>query len=192
MAEAFRRERKGRISCHIEPSERALITQLLGELCALLTTDDLPETADLDPLMRELGLADLACAQVSDPDDPVLRRLLPSGYPGDPEAAAEFRRYTDTSLRTGKIDDARTMKATLDALGDDGSGFVAIDKTEATAWLRAINDLRLALGVQLNVTAESYPDPTELADDDQAAFSAALYDFLTWWQDSLVRALLPR
>lgn len=191
MAEAFRRERRGRISCRVEPDERALLEQLLDELCALLTTDHLPETAELDPLMRELGLTDLACEQVSDPDDPVLRRLLPSGYSGDPEAAAEFRRYTDTSLRTGKIDDARTMKVTL-GLGIDGAtGVVTIDRTQAAAWLRAINDLRLALGVQLNVTAQSYPDPTGLAREDQTALSAALYDFLTWWQDSLVSVLLP-
>lgn len=192
MAEAFRRGRKGRISCRVEAEERALLEQLLDELCALLTTDDLPETADLDPLVRELGLADLTCEHVNDPDDPVLRRLLPSGYSGDPEAAAEFRRYTDTSLRTGKIDDARTMKATLRSGLDTSTGVVTIDKTQATAWVRAINDLRLALGVQLNVTADEYPDPSCLADDDEAAFPAAVYDFLTWWQDSLVRALLPK
>lgn len=191
MAEAFRRERKGRISCRIEPHERAVLEQLLDELCALLTTDHLPDSSDLDPLMRELGLADLACAEVSDPDDPVLQRLLPSGYSSDPEAATDFRRYTDTSLRTGKIEDARTMQASLRAQADR-SGIVTIDKAQGTAWLRAINDLRLALGVQLNVTADSYPDPTELAEDDQAAVPAALYDFLTWWQDSLVRALMLR
>lgn len=189
MAEAFRRDRKGRIVCRVEPEERAILQQLLGEISALLTRDDLPKATDLDPLIHELGLADLVCRHTAEPDDPVLRRLLPSGY-ADDESAAELRRYTDTSLRAAKIADAEAMKTALEALTSGRERVIVIDRTQAVAWLRAINDLRLALGVRLNVTAESTWD-LEATSDEGDAVPAALYDFLTWWQDSLVRVLLP-
>ncbi len=34
------------------------------------------------------------------PEDPVLARLLPDAYRDDPEAAGEFRRYTEPALRS--------------------------------------------------------------------------------------------
>ena len=42
------------------------------------------------------------------PEDPVLARLLPDGYRDDPEAAGEFRKYTEPSLRSAKHQAAQT------------------------------------------------------------------------------------
>ena len=37
------------------------------------------------------------------PDDPALHRLFPDAYADDEDASAEFRRFTERSLRDGKL-----------------------------------------------------------------------------------------
>lgn len=183
------------VETRLEPIERVMIRQLLDELCDLLRSDDDVDPSDVDPLARQLGLedlTDLSAAAIFAPEDPVLNRLLPEGYRDDPMAASEFRRYTDGGLRAGKVADAEVVRAGLDRADADEDGVVLVADDDAPCWLRAINDLRLALGVRLEITAESAAelDPDELDDDDPRAAQAAIYDFLTWWQDSLVRALM--
>ncbi len=51
------------------------------------------------------------------PADPVLARLLPDAYQEDPEAASEFRKYTESSLREAKKYFAQTLLDTLPAKG---------------------------------------------------------------------------
>ncbi len=51
------------------------------------------------------------------PADPVLARLLPDAYQEDPEAAGEFRKYTESSLREAKKYFAQTLLDTLPAKG---------------------------------------------------------------------------
>ena len=84
------------------------------------------------------------------PEDPVLARLFPDAYGDDPEAAGDFRRYTEQGLRSGKVAAARTVLATL----PDEGGRVRLSAGDAEAWLRALNDVRLALGVLLGITEE--------------------------------------
>ena len=121
----------------------------------------------------------------SPPEDPVLARLLPDAYRDDPEAAGEFRRYTEQSLRSGKVAAARTVLATLPEHG----GRVRLEPEEAQAWLRSLNDLRLAIGTMLGIT-EDYEDELEAAAwaDPRSAYLEA-YHWLGYLQDSLVRAL---
>ena len=73
---------------------------------------------------------------------PVLARLLPDAYRDDPDAAGEFRRFTESGLRSGKAQCAQTLLDTLPASG----GRVKLTSQEAEAWLRSLNDVRLALG----------------------------------------------
>ena len=93
------------------------------------------------------------------PEDPVLARLFPTAYRNedDAEAAADFRRYTGNSLRQGKAANAACL---IDVLEDAGlpdepeEGLfidVELDPATASAWLRALTDLRLAIGVRLEV-----------------------------------------
>ncbi len=118
-------------------------------------------------------------------DDPVLTRLLPEGHRGDPELAADYRELTESSLRGGKADDLATVRATLPA----GGGEVRLDREQAGAWLRCSNDLRLALGVRLDVTEDTEP-PDDVA--DEADHQLAVYYWLTAVQGSLVDALAAR
>ena len=116
-------------------------------------------------------------------DDPVLARLLPDGHRGDPRLAADYRDMTESSLRGGKADDLATLRATLPA----GGGVVRLDRDQAGAWLRTTNDLRLALGVRLDITEDTEP-PDDVA--DEADHQLAVYYWLTAVQASLVDALV--
>ena len=114
--------------------------------------------------------------------DPVIERLLPPGHASDPEIAADYRDLTEAGLRTGKSDDLAVVRATLPLEG----GEVRLDAEQARAWLRTTNDLRLALGTRLGISAESEPpeDPT-----DEEGSQLAVYHWLTAVQGSLVDAL---
>jgi hypothetical protein len=83
----------------------------------------------------------------SPPEDEVLRRLLPNAY-ADEVDASEFRRYTESTLRGKKQAHAMSMRMYLKSADDD---IVDLDHDSANAWLGAINDIRLALGVRLKV-----------------------------------------
>src|SRR4029453_13655507 len=48
-------------------------------------------------------------------------RLFPDIYPDRPEDAAEFRRYTEGDLKTGKIDQAGAILAALPSAGAGGA-----------------------------------------------------------------------
>jgi hypothetical protein len=114
--------------------------------------------------------------------DPVVERLFPRGHAGDPEIAAEYRELTENGLRSGKADDLATVRATLPPDG----GEVRLDGEQARAWLRTTNDLRLALGTRLGVTAETEPPDDPSSDEGQ---QLAVYYWLTAVQGSLVDAL---
>lgn len=188
MAKGFTRKGE-KLRCQLDPVEQMLIANLLDELIEALRPGE--PHADADPLAVELGLADLGTdAVTSAPDNPVLRRLLPDAYSDDEVAAAEFRRYTDDSLRRSKIADAESLRAGLDAAAADRKGRIEIDSTTADRWLRAINDLRLALGVQLEIDDSSADRIAALGEADPMYPAAMVYDFLTWWQDGLVLALM--
>lgn len=138
----------------------------------------------------DLSPADLAAmlgatGPTSPPQDPVLARLLPDAYRDDPEAAGEFRRYTEQDLRSGKVAAAQTVLATLPAEG----GQVRLGPEDAQAWLRALNDVRLAIGTVLGIT-EDYEDELEAASSahPRSAY-LEVYHWLGYLQDSLVRAL---
>ncbi len=119
------------------------------------------------------------------PDDPVLARLFPDAYSDDPQAAGEFRHYTEDSLREAKSATARLVLATL----PEGGGRVRLTGEEAQSWLRALNDVRLALGVRLDITEDFERQLASLPAGDPRAAYFQVYDWLTYIQETLVRSL---
>lgn len=114
--------------------------------------------------------------------DPVVARLFPDGHRSDPELADDYRGMTESSLRSGKADDLAVVRATLPADG----GEVRLDEDEAGAWLRTLNDLRLALGTRLDISEDSeFPEDA----DGEEGHQMAVYYWLTAVQGSLVDAL---
>ncbi|WP_283137311.1 DUF2017 domain-containing protein [Rhizohabitans arisaemae] len=174
MSGGFTRRGDG-VEIRLDVGEVAILRSLASQILGLVE----PGAVGDDPLERALGIVDSA----GPPDDPVLARFFPSAYREDPEAAGEFRRYTEASLRDGKRDDASTLMQT--AL----PGKVRLDQEEAQAWLRSINDVRLALGVRLEVTEEIHEEVAAMSEDDERYPAFVTYDWLTFLQDSLVRAL---
>jgi hypothetical protein len=154
------RARGGEIVARLDPAEAGVVGLLLDQLEQLLGAE-----------AQDVG------------DDPVLARLLPEGHRGDPELAADYRELTEASLRNGKADDLATVRATL----PDAGGEVRLDPDQAAAWLRSTNDLRLALGVRLDVTEETEP-PDQVTDDED--HQLLVYYWLTGLQGSLVDALV--
>ena len=124
----------------------------------------------------------LAADRADSGGDPVIERLLPPGHASDPELAADYRALTEDGLRSGKADDLAMVRATLPPDG----GEVRLDDEQARAWLRTTNDLRLALGTRLGVSAETEP-PEDPADEEGSQL--AVYYWLTAVQGSLVDAL---
>ncbi len=189
-------------------AQAAIIRDLVGQVIELIDTDEqddgsaLPnDAAAPEPGTRTGGTGglptdgtvnagDLAAmvgfAEDAElPDDPVLARLLPDAYRDDPEASGEFRRYTEQGLRSGKTAAARTVLATLPPEG----GRIRLSEPEAKAWLRAMNDVRLALGTRLGVTDDFDDQVSDMAPEDPRAAYVGVYQWLAFLQETLVQAL---
>ncbi len=119
------------------------------------------------------------------PADPVLARLLPDAYNDDPEAAGEFRKYTESSLREAKKYFAQTVLETL----PPGGGRVKLTADQARDWLRALNDVRLMFGVRLEVTEDFEEQLSALDPKDPRVAAFEVYDWLGAVQESLVHAI---
>ncbi|GAA1242614.1 DUF2017 domain-containing protein [Kitasatospora nipponensis] len=130
------------------------------------------------------------------PADPALGRLFPDAYgepgrPADPQtkaAAGEFRRYTELDLRARKREDALLVIRSLDTLGGRG-GILRTSAGDCPAWLRALNDLRLTLGVRLEVTEDDEQGLYELPDDDERKPLVMAYLWFGAMQESLLEAM---
>jgi Domain of unknown function (DUF2017) len=111
---------------------------------------------------------------LANPDDPLLRRLFPPAYTDDDQASAEYRRLMTEDL-------VERHQASLDIL-ERTAGATELSEEEVTAWMGALNQLRLVLGTSLDVSEE----------DDPAALTSPqhqLYYFLGALQELVVDAL---
>ena len=174
----FRGIRGGGAAARFAAEEAMLLRGLVSQVAELVGDEAI---ASRDPLEQMFLLSD----NVLLPDDPVLARLLPDAYRDDPAAAGEFRRYTESGLRAGKVAAAQTV---LDTLPERG-GRVRLAAADAQAWLRAINDVRLALGVRLDVSEDWEGMLKGMQQDDPRAAGLWIYDWLSYLLETLVEAL---
>jgi truncated hemoglobin YjbI len=175
VSSGFSPGKSGGVVARFEAAEVSLLRSLVSMMLGLVSPG---ETSD-DPLERALGIG-IGNGDV--PSDPVLARLFPSAYE-DAGEAAEFRRYTEATLRDGKRADAQTVFDTA------RSGATELTPEQAQAWLRALNDVRLTLGTKLEVTEEIHDEIAVMSEDDPRYPAYVTYDWLTYLQDTLVRAL---
>jgi hypothetical protein len=124
----------------------------------------------LAPQLRELLGGDLA--------DPNLRRLFPTAYAEDAERDREYHALVRDDLADRRLASIDTLLATLDER--------RLTEEQLTAWMGAVNDLRLVLGTRLDVSEE-----TELGDDPDDPDTAllALYTYLGFLLEQIVDAL---
>jgi hypothetical protein len=198
VARAFRRK-GARFVARLDEDEREVVLGLLEQTRQFLAPVPRPPTGDpFDDLVARLGMPRLkdlespADQPSQIPRDPALDRLLPSAHRDDPALAAEFRRLTEHGLREGKAGNLSVgIQAILDADGDR----VWLDREQAQAMVVALTDVRLLLGERLGLRTDEDADALqdrleEASEDDPQLHLAAAYDFLTWFQESLIQALM--
>ena len=161
-------------------AEREVLVNLTEQIIELLA--ERVDHHNDDPLAAMVGIT----AHDTPPDDEVLLRLLPNAY-ADQVDSSEFRRYTESTLRQKKQAHAMAMRMHLKAAVD---GVVELDHDSANAWLGAMNDVRLALGVRLKVEENTHQELELLAPDDPMRGVYAVYSWLGWLQESLIDALM--
>jgi hypothetical protein len=192
MGEGFQRRRKGGVVATFTGFEADLLRSLASQLVELLRNEvAAPRTSD-DPLEQLLDFSGPTTA----PEDPVLARLFPTAYPHDEEAAGEFRRFTEGTLRDHKAQGAVRIIETLEEAGLppelDEEGLVIdvdLDQAEAVTWMKSFTDVRLALATRLGVEEGDEDYWLSLPDDDPRAHVFDIYQWVGYLQETLVEAL---
>ena len=116
-----------------------------------------------------------------------LERLLPDGYRDSAEDADEFRRFTQTELVDEKVAGAQAIIDALMQRTVGGKVELTLSPATAFAWLRSLNDIRLALAARIGIVDErSVP---RIFTDGQVDNAYAIYLWLGQVQYSLVRAV---
>ena len=150
--------RSGHVRLRLDENEAALLRSLVGEMQMLLEAD-IPA------------------------EDEVRQRLFPRAYE-DPDNEATFRDLTASDLEKAKLEALRTVR---DALGETGGRDIDLGPDAVESWLRLLTDLRLAIGVRLEVTDESMSEPID--PDDPNAGALSVLHWLGWAQGSILERL---
>ncbi|MFV0427395.1 MAG: DUF2017 domain-containing protein [Beutenbergiaceae bacterium] len=181
---AFRLKR-GSYVAEIDRTERTVLLRVVADTAWLLGTrlDVQPEPDD------RLARLSWSADTVAEPTDPALARLLPNAS-DDEEIAGEFRRLTESDLRTIKVERLRMMWTALQLPGER----LEVAAHHAMDWAAALNDVRLVLAERLEIVteedAEGIYQAAQSGGDDVDAALASLYLFLTWLHESLMMAML--
>jgi len=195
VAKAFRRK-GARFVARLDDVERSVVVGLLEQTYEFLAPEPREPTGDpFEDLVARLGmprLKDLADDTAAPPRDPAMDRLVPSAHREDPALAAEFRRLTEHGLRERKA--ANLATAISAVLASDGDK-VRLDLEQAQATVVALTDVRLLLGERLGLRTDDDADGLQdrlqaASEDDPQLYLAAVYDFLTWLQETLIQALM--
>ncbi len=112
-------------------------------------------------------------------DDPAVGRLFPPAYEDDPERQADYENLVRDDLTAQRL---RSLEIMDETLRSD-----RLDEEQVSAWLGALNDLRLVLGTKLDVDEDM--DPDDISDTDEHAPAYALYYYLGWLEEQIVAEL---
>lgn len=197
----FRRHRRsGAAVATFTVFEADLLRSLAAQLIELLRNEAATGAVESDPLEALLDSGDIDISgdfagPTSAPEDPVLARLFPTAYPDDEEAAGDFRRFTEATLRDGKASAASFIIDTLEDAGlppepEDGIFIdVELDPPAAMTWMRCFTDMRLAIATRLGVEEGDEGFWASLPDEDPRAQVHDIYDWLGYLQETLVHSL---
>jgi hypothetical protein len=191
MSHGFSRHRRsGAAVATFSAFEADLLRSLAGQLIELLRNEE-ATPGQVDPFEELMDFSGPTTA----PEDPVLARLFPSAYPDDDEAAADFRRFTESTLRNGKAAAAAGVIDALEEAGlppepEDGLFIdVELDEPATMAWLRAFTDMRLAIATRLGIEDDDDNERWEaLPEDDPRGQVHEIYQWLGFLQETLVES----
>jgi hypothetical protein len=178
-----------RFRSSVAAHESALLTNLVSAMIGLL--DERESSSPSDELEEITGMK---TGNAQPPMDPTLRRLLPDFHKQEDAAGDTSDSRNDTlnaalrSLHEPEIINAKRVAAQrlLDTVPGGGGRF-DLTEEDANAWVAAVNDLRLTLGVMLEVGPEG---PDRLPADHPLAPHFDVYQWLTVLQEYLVLVLM--
>ncbi len=130
-------------------------------------------------LLRSLPGQVRELIDTTDPADPSMRRLFPPAYRDDEKAEADFQNLMHDELVEHHRQALAVMEETIDA--------DRLDEDQVVSWLSALNELRLVLGTNLEVTESIEP----VSPSAPRAPGLALYGYLSWLEEQVVEALGP-
>lgn len=162
-----------------------LFQQLVGEILVVLD-----EPGDITSFVKAATEVEVSRPE---PCDPALGHLLPP-MSDDTAEAAHLRALTEDFLRSEKSSRLRRLSTELRAVENLGAQVVSVDTDSVWDWLAALNDIRLALAGELGIHSDAdaervWEEAGGEGEDPQRAGVSAMYVTITWWQDSLLRAV---
>lgn len=170
--------------------EVALLRNMATSMQEML--DDRQSAAPSDPLEQITGIR---TGNAEPPADATLGRLLPDfirpqpgrteGADADSGANGALRSLHEPEIIDAKIAAAQHLLDTLPLAG----GRLELTEGDATAWVSAVNDLRLALGTMLDVGPQT---PDRLPPGHPMAAHLDVYQWLTVLQEFLVLGLMDK
>ena len=110
--------------------------------------------------------------------DPAMERLFPPAFLDDPDKAQEFDDLTRNDLVAQRLEAIDEMERSLWSK--------TLTEDEVLAWMGAINDYRLVLGVELDLTEDMSND---MFTDHEQRDAFTLYRFLSMLQEHILKAL---
>lgn len=179
-----------------------------GPTGAVGPADGPADDDEFEAIMRRAGLTDAALSgdgagaaadgvgrgtpPVS--DDPAVRRLLPDGHRDDPAQAEAFRALSAQNVRSTKLTHLHRAAEVLAGATQDR---LDLGEDDARALLLSLTDVRLVLAERLELRTDDDVEHLEAQLDaldagDGRAQVMLTYDFLTWFQETLASAMLPR
>ncbi len=151
------RSERGGATLLLDETETHLLRQLTAELRAVLTGS-------------RVG------------NDPVLDRLFPAAY-DEPDDESAYRELIGDDLTREKL---RALDTVSTALAD-GPTEVTLTGEDFSTWLACLTDLRLAIGVRLDIDEERMG--AEIDPRDPNAQALTVLHWLGWLQEGLLRSL---
>ena len=124
-------------------------------------------------------MAELAELVEDDSQADMLTRLFPTALPNDPEAEAEFQDMVRRELIATRIERFKNTTNTA----QEG----VLNREQLEDWMGAVNDVRLVLGTQLDISQQE--DIEELDADDPNAMAQSAYWFFGWLLEHIVATL---
>lgn len=126
----------------------------------------------------------------TDVRDKVVARLFPRAH-ANPAEDAEYRRLLGDELLQRKLESVRVFEQTLAQMSPARSWprknvSLQIRPEDFTAWLGFVNDMRLVIGTELDITEDGWN--TRIDPNDPQAEDYFLLEYLGWLEDSLLRA----
>ena len=139
-----------------------------GKVIVQMTSDEREFLADVLDLLATIPATG---------DDPATQRLHVPVYLDDPEANAEWWRLMGDELSTARMSDRAVFLRVV-----EGKGKTELSTDEADAFLRVLNEGRLALGARFGLEVED--DHDQLPEEQRRVL-----DYMGWVLEDLTSAL---